>query len=106
MADPSPRRHQLQPQEHQPLTKQQRHLWNDCNSILMECGAWGVTPPDTWPLRFESEFGSSVVEVLRGYGHTIRFLGTHERVQHSGPAIVQVHEISLFKPTKPTTVIP
>lgn len=107
MANPSPRRNQFQPQEHHPITKQQRRLWADCNDILIECGGWSVSQPDTWPMRFEASASSSVVEVLRDLGHSIRFLGTHERIEYDGPAIVLVHEISLFKPTvKPTTAIP
>src|SRR5713226_4842208 len=73
----SPLQHQPKAQ---PITKVQRDLWFELNTTIRECGGWTVSQPDVWPLRFEVQVGSDLPEILKALGHSVRYLGTHERL--------------------------
>jgi hypothetical protein len=55
-----------------PITRVQRQLWADLNDEIRECGAWVVSQPDVFPLRFECEMDSPLPDV--------HHLGSHQRL--------------------------
>lgn len=62
-----------------PLTKAQRDLWFELNTTIRECGAWTITQPDVFPIRFECPMDSQAPLYLAEFGN-VRQLGTHERL--------------------------
>jgi hypothetical protein len=95
-----------------PITKAQRALWHELNTIIRECGGWTTSQPDTYPLRFECEMDSPLPAALQAISHTVRRLGSHERLmpqtivetrgnrtvvnQQIAPGTVEVHELSIL----------
>ena len=80
----------LQHRPKEPLvTKAQRDLWEDLNTTIRKNGGWVVSQPDLFPLRFECEVDSQLPDALRQCGHTVRHLGSHERLL---PVVETVHE--------------
>lgn len=102
----------LKPLKPQPITKAQRDLWFELNTIIRECGAWTVTQPDVFPIRFECPMDSQAPVYLAEFG-SVRHIGTHERLmpvtetlkehgrnttvtrQHVAPIVVSVFEFRL-----------
>lgn len=96
-----------------PITRVQRQLWADLNDEIRKCGAWVVSQPDVFPVRFECEMGSPLPALLEEVGHSVRHLGIHERLmvkneqlkdhsdrtvsrQHVAPGVAAVYELSLI----------
>jgi hypothetical protein len=95
------------------VSREQRQLWQEINDTIRECGGWSVSEPGIFPIRFECEIESRLPELLVDLGHSLRRLGTHERLmpvvitegsgntkitsQHVEPGIAAVFELSLIK---------
>jgi hypothetical protein len=104
-------------QQHRPkdpkISKAERALWNGINDFARELGGWTTSEPGVFPLRLECQIGSSLPEVLQELGHSVRHLGTHERLmptteivaeagstrkvvrQQVAPGVAAVYELSL-----------
>jgi hypothetical protein len=61
-------------------SRQQRVIWQKLNDYIRQDGGWTVSQPDVSPIRFECQMDSELPNQLREAGHTVRSLGTHERL--------------------------
>jgi hypothetical protein len=95
------------------ITKAQRNLWAEINDTIRECGAWTISQPDVFPIRFECPVDSQAPLCLdqEKFG-SIRHIGTHERLmptttieyrgthkvttQQMAPGVAAVYELSLI----------
>jgi hypothetical protein len=96
-----------------PITRVQRQLWADLNDEIREWGAWVVSQPDVFPLRFECEMDSPPPATLQDLGHSVHHLGSHQRLmvkneqlkdhsdrtvsrQRVAPGLAAVYDLSLI----------
>jgi hypothetical protein len=61
-------------------SREQRNLWSKLNKYIMQEGGWIVSQPDVSPIRLECQMDSKLPDLLSEAGHTVRHLGTHERL--------------------------
>jgi len=93
-------------------------LWSKMNAYIRQEQGWTVSQPDTNPVRFECKLDSELPALLIEAGHSVRGLGTHERLlpstlveqrgtatfttQSVAPGVVNVYSFDLpVLPEKP-----